>query len=107
MERALIGVALAALLLTAGITPASAWDRGATEIFAVVPHLPGNVPVSIEGLTVGPDGAVYTPSFGFNSKGAVAGPPHLFSFKPDGALLYDSPLINPAPSPAPQPSPHL
>ena len=107
MKRALIGGVVAALLLISSIAQALAWDRGDTEIFGVVPYLPGNVPVSIEGLTVGPDGTVYTPSFGFNSEGAVAGPPHLFSFKPDGALLYDRPLVNPAPSPAPQPSPHL
>lgn len=107
MRRALIRKFLAVLLLTCNIAPALAWDRGDTEIFAVVPYLPGNVPVSIEGLTVGPDGTVYTPSFGFNSEGAVAGPPHLFSFRPNGALLYDKPLVNPAPSPAPQPSPHL
>ena len=108
MKKALIGPTLAAMLLTAGITPATAWDRGDTEIFAVVPYLPGKVPVSIEGLTVGPDGTVYTPSFGFNSQGAVPpGPPHLFSFRPNGALLYDKALVNPAASPAPQPSPHL
>jgi hypothetical protein len=106
LKRASIGVAFAAvLLLTGGIMPADAWERGDTEVFAVVPYLPGNVPVSIEGLTVGPDGTVYTPSFGFNSEGAVDGPPHLFSFRPDGALLYDKALVNPAPSP--QPSPHL
>ncbi len=107
MKRALIDGVVAALLLISSIAQVLAWDRGDTEIFAVVPYLPGNVPVSIEGLTVGPDGTVYTPSFGFNSEGAVAGPPRLFSFKPDGALLYDRPLVNPAPSPAPQPSPHL
>jgi hypothetical protein len=76
------------LLLICNIAPALAWDRGHAEIFAVVPYLPGNVPVSIEGLTVGPDGTVCTPSFGFNSEGAVAGPPHLFSFRPNGALLH-------------------
>jgi sugar lactone lactonase YvrE len=84
--------------------PAAAWDRGHTEVFAVVPNLPGKVPVDIEGLTVGPDGTVYTPSFGVNAKGQVAGPPHLFSFKPNGELLHDVALINPA---APQPSPTL
>ena len=106
MRKALIGKAVAALLLIGGIMPAGAWDRGDTEIFAVVPYLPGNVPVSIEGLTVGPDGTVYTPSFGFNSEGEVKKqPPHLFSFRPDGSVLYDKALVNPAPSP--QPSPHL
>ncbi len=110
MRRASSSKILAALLLTCSIAPALAWDRGDTDIFAIVPYVPGNsgnVPVSIEGLTVGPDGTVYTPSFGFNSDGAVPGPPHLFSFRPNGVLLYDKPLINPAPSPAPQPSPHL
>lgn len=105
--RRRIGTALVVLLLICVIAPANAWDRGDTEIFAVVPDLPGDVPVSIEGLTVGPDGTVYTPSFGFNSKGAVAGPPHLFSFRPDATLIYNVALANPAASPAPQPSPHL
>jgi sugar lactone lactonase YvrE len=105
MRRALIGEAVLTLLLICAVMPAGAWDRGDTDIFAIVPNLPGDVPVSIEGLTVGPDGTVYTPSFGFNSKGEVLGPPHLFSFKPNGALLHDVALANTAPTP--QPSPHL
>jgi hypothetical protein len=100
MRRALISIALASLLLTGGIMPAGAWDRGDTEIFAILPDLPGG-PVPSEGLTVGPDGTVYTPSFGINSKGAVPGPPHLFSFKPNGQLLYDVALVSPG---SPQPS---
>jgi sugar lactone lactonase YvrE len=95
-----IAQALGALLLISAATSASAWDRGQTEIFAVLPELPGG-PVPSEGLTVGPDGTVYAPSFGINSQGPVAGPPHLFSFKPNGQLLYDVPLVNSAP---PQPS---
>ena len=94
MRRALIGTSLMALLLTGGIMPAGAWDRGNTEIFATLPDLPGG-PVPSEGLTVGPDGTVYTPSFGINSQGPVPGPPHLFSFKPNGQLLYDVALVNP------------
>ncbi len=105
MRRALVGGAVVALVLTFGIAPADAWDRGRTEIFAVVPDLPGHVPVSIEGLTVGPDGTVYTPSFGFNSGGEVTQSPHLFSFKPNGVLLHDVALVNTASTP--QPSPHL
>jgi sugar lactone lactonase YvrE len=105
MRKALSGKVVLALLLTCSLSPAGAWDRGHTEIFAVVPNLPGNVPVSIEGLTVGPDGTVYTPSFGFNSDGEVKQPPHLFSFKPNGALLHDVTLVNAASNP--QPSPHL
>ena len=56
------------------------------------------MPVDIEGLTVGPDGTVYTPSFGVNAKGPVAGPPHLFSFRPDGRLRKDVALVNPVPT---------
>lgn len=107
MGKASIGKLVLALLLIYAVAPAKAWDRGRTEIFAVLPNLPGDVPVSTEGLTVGPDGTVYAPSFGFNSKGAVSGPPHLFSFKPDGGLLYDVALVNPPPTSLPQPSPHL
>jgi sugar lactone lactonase YvrE len=91
---------LAALLLVSAATPAGAWHRGHVEIFAVLPDLPGG-PVPSEGLTVGPDGTVYAPSFGINSKGPVAGPPHLFSFSPNGQLLYNVALINPG---TPQPS---
>lgn len=56
-----IAQALGALLLISAATPASAWHRGHTEIFAVLPELSGG-PVPSEGLTVGPDGTVYTPS---------------------------------------------
>lgn len=73
MKKALIGTSLSAFLLAGGIIPASAWDRGRTEIFAILPELPGG-PVPSEGLTVGPDGTVYAPSFGINSHGAVPGP---------------------------------
>jgi sugar lactone lactonase YvrE len=104
MRRSLIRKAVLGLLLVSVATPASAWHRGRTEIFAVLPELPGKMPVPSEGLTVGPDGTVYTPSFGINSRGAVPPPPHLFSFKPNGQLLYNVALVNPAPSPAPQPS---
>jgi sugar lactone lactonase YvrE len=102
-----IGKVVVALVLTYGIVPANAWDRGQTETFAVLPNLPGNMPVPSEGLTVGPDGTVYAPSFGVNSQGAVPGPPHLFSFWPNGQLRYNVALINPLPSPAPQPSTEL
>jgi sugar lactone lactonase YvrE len=105
MTRALLGIASLALLLAGSAIAAEAWERGETEIFAVVPTLPGNVPVSVEGLTVGPDGTVYAPSFGFNSTGEVTQAPHLFSFRPNGALLHDATLVNAAATP--QPSPHL
>jgi sugar lactone lactonase YvrE len=98
--RSLIRVTIALIFISA-IVPAYAWDRGRTETFAILPRLPGNVPVDAEGLTVGLDGTVYTPSFGFNSKGAVSGPPHLFSFKPNGELVNNVALVNPASTPQP------
>ncbi len=107
MRTSLFGRAALALLLLSAVRPANAWDRGQTETFAVVPDLPGNVPVDIEGLTVGPDGTVYTPSFGVNRKGPVVGPPHLFSFRPNGRLRNNVALVNPVPAPAPQPSANL
>ena len=104
MRTLLLGPVLIALLVFSAVSPANAWDRGQTQTFAVLPNLPGNAPVAIEGLTVGPDGTVYTPTFGINAKGSVAAPPHLFSFRPDGSLLYNVAVVNPAASPAPQPS---
>lgn len=107
-SASLIRAALALLPFVVGVVliarPARAWDRGHTATFAVVPDLPGRVPVDVEGLTVGPDGTVYTPSFGVNAKGPVAGPPHLFAFWPNGRLRNDVALVNPVPTPAPQPS---
>src|ERR1700730_2359137 len=97
MRRALIGNAVLALLLTCGVTSVVGWQQPWLSIFAVLPNLPGNVPVSIEGLTVGPDGTVYAPSFGFNSKGEVKQPPHLFSFRPDGSLLFQEAPVSTAP----------
>ena len=102
MRAVLSGLTIMLLLLA--VVPARAWDRGRTETFAVLPNLPGDQPVDIEGLTVGPDGTVYAPTFGINAKGPVAGPPHLFSFAPNGALRGNVALVNPLPSPAPQPS---
>lgn len=105
MRTSLFGRAFPAFLVVlCAAGSANAWDRGRTATFAVLPSLPGNTPVAVEGLTVGPDGTVYTPTFGVNSKGPVAGPPHLFSFRPDGVLRYNVALVNPAPAPAPQPS---
>ncbi len=104
MRTSLFFCAVLALPLLFTAAPAGAWDRGRTQTFAVVPNLPGNAPVDIEGLTVGPDGTVYTPSFGVNRNGPVARPPHLFSFRPNGRLLRNVALVNPVPAPAPQPS---
>jgi hypothetical protein len=88
----------AALALLAG-APAEAWDRGTVVNFATIPSFtpmgPGPVcpnnasscTSDIEGVAVGPDGTVYSPSFGFNSDGALGGYGELFVFAPDGSLV--------------------
>ena len=74
MRTSLFGRTFPALLaVLCGAGPAAAWDRGQTTTFAVLPNLPGNTPVAVEGLTVGPDGTVYTPTFGVNAKARSPG----------------------------------
>ncbi|MFL4968525.1 MAG: hypothetical protein ACJ8EU_07345 [Xanthobacteraceae bacterium] len=51
------------ILSTLSVTPASAWDRGNVETFAVLPA----GATGPEGITVGPDGNVYVGTFGFTA----------------------------------------
>jgi sugar lactone lactonase YvrE len=64
--------------------PAAAWERGDVETFALIPS---GFPM-VEGLTVGPDGLVYSATF--NPKGSP--PSQLFTFKPDGTLKHSVPI---------------
>jgi sugar lactone lactonase YvrE len=48
-------------------------------------------------VTVGPEGTVYTPSFGFNSDGALSGYGELFVFAPDGQLVEHFPVRGSSP----------
>jgi DNA-binding beta-propeller fold protein YncE len=74
--------------------PASAWNRGNVQVLTVLPDLlnqPG-VKSSVEGLTVGSDGNIYVPSFGFNTTkpgtpGAISGPANLFVISPNGKIV--------------------
>jgi sugar lactone lactonase YvrE len=89
--------------------PAQAWDRGTVVNFATIPSFtptgPGPVcpnnasscTSDIEGVAVGPDGTVYSPSFGFNSDGALGGYGELFVFAPDGSLVKHFPVIGSSP----------
>src|SRR5438105_354250 len=90
-------VAWAVLGLIIGVlsaVPASAWNRGNVQVLTVLPDLlnqPG-VKSSVEGLTVGPDGNIYVPSFGFNTTkpgtpGAISGPANLFVISPNGKIV--------------------
>ena len=90
---AAIGVAFG--LLTGA--PASAWDRGDVDVLAVLPDVTPGQPSSVEGLTVGPDGNIYVPSFGFNTAGALSGNAALFVIKPDGRLVRKVTIANSSP----------
>lgn len=75
-------------------TPASAWDRGRVDVLAVLPDVTPGVQSSVEGLTVGPDGNIYVPSFGFNTEGAVTGNAVLFVISPKGELVRQVTIAN-------------
>jgi len=72
----LLKIAMAVLGLMIGVlaaAPANAWTRGQVDVLAVLPDLPSPQPPgtksSVEGLTVGPDGNIYVPTFGANTGG--------------------------------------
>jgi sugar lactone lactonase YvrE len=90
-------VAVAIGLVLSGGSQAGAWDRGHVDILTVLPDVTPGVPSSVEGLTVGPDGNIYVPSFGFNNKGALSGTAALYVFKPNGALVRQVPIAGSSP----------
>jgi len=95
LATAAIGLALALGVLTAA--PAGAFDRGEVDVLAVLPDVTPGVPSSVEGLTVGPDGNIYTPTFGFNTKGALTGNAALFVTAPNGKLVRQVTIANSSP----------
>jgi sugar lactone lactonase YvrE len=97
MRTVVIGAALAFLSVLSVGSRAGAWDRGDVDVLAVLPEVAPGVPSSVEGLTVGPDGNIYVPSFGFNSKGALTGNAVLFVFRPNGRLVRQVPIANSSP----------
>ena len=74
-------LACVGLAIAISTTSATAWNRGAVQTFALIP---GEFPV--EGLTVGPDGKVYSPTFHFGP-GPFPENSKLFTFDPQGHLL--------------------
>jgi SMP-30/Gluconolactonase/LRE-like region len=69
--------------------PSAAWNRGAVQTFALIPSIPNIPSPKVEGLTVGPDGKVYTATF---NPTASQGPAQLFTFDPQGHLLASVPI---------------
>jgi SMP-30/Gluconolactonase/LRE-like region len=98
MARFRIGaVALGLSLGIAACLPARAWDRGRVDVLSVLPDVTQNVKSSVEGLTVGPDGNVYVPTFGFNTTGALTGNAVLFVINPNGNLVRKVTIQNSSP----------
>jgi len=89
-----IAAALGLMIGALATSPASAWNRGNVQVLTVLPDLlnqPG-VKSNVEGLTVGSDGNIYVPSFGFNTimpgnPGAPTGPASLFVIAPNGKIV--------------------
>jgi sugar lactone lactonase YvrE len=77
--------------------PAGAFDRRDVDVLAVLPDVTPGQPSSVEGLTVGPDGNIYVPSFGFNTTGALSGNAVLFVIRPDGTLVRKVTIANSSP----------
>ncbi|MFZ3211466.1 MAG: SMP-30/gluconolactonase/LRE family protein [Terriglobales bacterium] len=105
-----------ALLLLAAALPAVAqkfptqqFDRGKVSNFATIPTFVPSGPGAacpggaasctsdVEGITVDPDGTVYSPSFGFNSEGGLSGYGELFVFSPHGKLVKHFPVTGSSP----------
>jgi len=98
MTRFTTGAAALGLML--GILapiPAGAWERGEVDVLAVLPDVTPGVQSSVEGLTVGPDGNIYVPTFGFNTKGAISGNAVLFVISPNGNVLRKVTIQNSSP----------
>src|ERR1700721_616655 len=94
MTRFKIATAVLGLLVGAlGGAPAKAWKRGGVNVLATLPAATG----SVEGLTVGPDGNIYVPTFGFNASGALSGNALLFLISPNGKIIRKVTIANSSP----------
>jgi sugar lactone lactonase YvrE len=96
MIRLKISSALFALAVLAA-APAHAWERGPVDVLTVLPDVTPGVQSSVEGLTVGPDGNIYVPTFGFNTKGALTGNAVLFVISPSGTVIRKVTIMNSSP----------
>ena len=92
-----LALMIGALIGVLGAAPAKAWERGDVDVLAVLPDITPGVKTSVEGLTVGPDGNIYVPSFGFNTVGALSGNAVLYVFKPSGDLVRKVTIVGSSP----------
>jgi sugar lactone lactonase YvrE len=92
---------MAALGLMTGVlaaTPADAWHRGNVQVLTVLPDIAPGVKSSVEGLTVGPDGNIYVPTFGVNTNGPIlTGNAVLFVISPNGKIVRQVTILNSSP----------
>ncbi len=86
--------ALGLVIAVLAAAPAGAWQRGDVDVLAVLPDVTPGVQSSVEGLTVGPDGNIYVPTFGFNTEGALSGPAVLFVISPSGDIIRKVTIAN-------------
>jgi sugar lactone lactonase YvrE len=92
-----VGAALGLMIGVLSASPASAWKRGDVDVLAVLPDVTPGVKSSVEGLTVGRDGNIYVPTFGFNTTGAISGPAVLFVISPNGSIVRKVTIANSSP----------
>ena len=93
----IVAAALGLMAGLLGVAPASAWIRGNVQVLAVLPDVSPGVQSSVEGLTVGPDGNIYVPTFGFNTNGALTGNAVLFVISPNGKIVRQVTIANSSP----------
>jgi sugar lactone lactonase YvrE len=97
MSRFNIIAALGTAMGILASVPASAWERGPVDVLTVLPDVTPGVQSSVEGLTVGPDGNIYVPTFGFNTTGSLTGNAVLFVISPNGNVLRKVTIQNSSP----------
>ena len=97
MQSFKIGAAIGIIIGVLASAPAYAWDRSKVDVLTVLPDVTPGVQSSVEGLTVGPDGNIYVPTFGFNTQGPLTGNAVLFVINPSGQVIRKVTIQNSSP----------